>query len=371
MSEPQSSSRNIAFHTPYPLNRKATAASGIRPVKMREAFEELGYTVWEVTGRARERRAAARRVRAAMKAGTRFEFCYSEASTMPTTMTEPHHLPLHPLLDVLFLRDLHRAGTKVGLFYRDCYWAFEGYGDGLNPVKKHAALAAYRFDLLGYRDSLDVLYTGSVKMGPWIKVGNRITKKELPSGHVMPTVSEPPTTGVRLFYVGGLGHHYRLPLLFEAVKTLSEQGVDVTLTACASKQQWEEEKDAYLPFLCDAITVVHESGEALNARYAACNIASLFVEPSSYREIAMPMKLFEYIGQGRPVLASVPTASGHTVAEQGLGWAIPYTLEDVTSTLRRLAENPDEIMAMHGQVMAKREQHTWLARARQVAEDLR
>jgi hypothetical protein len=53
--------------------------------------------VWVVAGDARQRRRQIQVVMNAIRAGTRFEFCYSESSTMPTTLTEPHHLPTHPL----------------------------------------------------------------------------------------------------------------------------------------------------------------------------------------------------------------------------------------------------------------------------------
>ena len=51
----------IVYHAPFPLDREASSASGIRPVRMLDAFRELGYTVLDVTGSARER---SRRLRA-------------------------------------------------------------------------------------------------------------------------------------------------------------------------------------------------------------------------------------------------------------------------------------------------------------------
>ena len=35
----------IVYHAPFPLDREASSASGIRPVRMLDAFRELGYTV--------------------------------------------------------------------------------------------------------------------------------------------------------------------------------------------------------------------------------------------------------------------------------------------------------------------------------------
>lgn len=369
MSDAPTTARNMVFHAPYPLNRQATSASGIRPVRMRDAFEELGYEVWEVTGTARQRAVAAKKVRDAMAQGIHFDLCYSESSTMPTSMTESHHLPLHPILDFSLLRALRKAGTRVGLFYRDIYWAFDGYGEGMNPVKKQAALAAYRWDLLAYRQCVDIVYLPSMLMAPHVGVGT-VTKKALPPGHDMPTPTTGPETGVHLFYVGGLGSHYRLPVLFQAVQQLSAEGLDVTLTACTSASQWAAEKQAYEPFLCDATQVVHASGAELLPLYARANTTALFIEPNDYRAFASPVKLYEYVGQAKPVLASQGTLSGEFVRENGFGWTIPYTLEDAVRTLRELAADPGLIAEQRQHLLEHREEHSWLQRARTVVEDL-
>ncbi len=368
MSDAPAPSRMV-FHAPYALNRTASSASGIRPVRMRDAFEALGYEVWEVTGTAKERAASAKKLRAAIKDGIQFAFCYSESSTMPTSMTESHHLPLHPLLDHKLLADLREAGIKVGLFYRDIYWAFEGYGTALNPVKRNAALTAYRWDLLAYQRALDVLYLPSMLMAPHVKVGS-LEKRALPPGHDMPEIVEGPATGVHLFYVGGLGAHYKLPVLFAAVHQLASEGVDVTLTACASADQWEAEKANYEPYMCDAIRVVHASGPALLPLYAAANASALFIEPNDYRAFASPVKLYEYVGQAKPVLASQGTLAGEFVETNGFGWTIPYTQEAAVETLRDLAEHPEKLRAQHEHLIERREEHSWLQRARTVAADL-
>ncbi len=47
---------NIIFHHPLPLNPNATSASGIRPLKMLEAFRSLGYEVDVISGYSSERK---------------------------------------------------------------------------------------------------------------------------------------------------------------------------------------------------------------------------------------------------------------------------------------------------------------------------
>ncbi|WP_285286043.1 hypothetical protein, partial [Klebsiella pneumoniae] len=78
------------------------------------------------------------------------------------------HLPTHPLEDFAFLTRLRRHGIPVGLFYRDVYWKFPLYGEGVPKAKQLVAQAMYRYDLLAYRQCLDVLFLPSLRMGEWV-----------------------------------------------------------------------------------------------------------------------------------------------------------------------------------------------------------
>ncbi|MDC4646009.1 hypothetical protein OHV73_19385, partial [Acinetobacter baumannii] len=87
---------NIIFHCPFPLDLNAKSASGIRPIKILQAFRDLGCNVDLVTGYSRERRLAINEIKRKIKNGHQYSFVYSESSTMPTALTDPHHLPLNP-----------------------------------------------------------------------------------------------------------------------------------------------------------------------------------------------------------------------------------------------------------------------------------
>ncbi|MFT3888608.1 MAG: glycosyltransferase [Arachnia sp.] len=362
-------SPNMVFHTPLPLNPAASAASGIRPLRMRRAFEELGYTVWTVAGYARERAVAMRDVERALARGERFDFCYSESSTMPMTMTDPHHLPLHPLLDRRFFRKLRAAGTPVGHFLRDIFWRFPEYREAVRFPKREAALAAYRFDLATLRRDVDVVFLPSVPMARYLDLGD--TRVEaLPPGHDDGGPFPGPDDGVRLFYVGGIGAHYRLQGLFEGVATAAAEGVDVSLTVCTRPELWAAEEPTYRRFESPAIRVVHASGAELEEHYRAANVGALFVEPDPYWGFAVPVKLYEYLGAGKPIIAAGGSLTGELVEAGGWGWAPPYDVPALVALLRRLAEDPDERRRAAARVAQDRAAHSWRGRAEQAARAL-
>ena len=108
------------------------------------------------------------------------------------------------------------------------------------------------------------------------------------------------------------------------------------------------------------VTVVHESaGQLADASHAACDVACIVYGPDPYRSLAMPVKLFESLGHGRPLLATNHDLAGRFVAAHGLGWAVdPGAVGD---TLQQLVRNPAEVRRAHDAVMAVRHQHTWSA----------
>lgn len=356
----------MIYHAPYPLNSNATSASGIRPVRMLAAFRELGYRVLEVTGTSKQRKPAIRAVKDFVAHGGRVDFAYSESSTMPTTMTDSHHFPLHPFLDAGFFRYLKRHDIPVGVFYRDIYWKFPEYLRAVNRVVALGTRALYRFDLLVYRRWVDRVYLPSLKMGAEVPIVRQAQREALPPGCTIVDPVGDPDADLTAFYVGGLGDYYRLHQGMRAVGQVK----GARLIVCTSEAQWGQLASDYADVVNSSVEIVHASGTELEEYYRRATICSLFLEPIPYREFASPMKLYEYIGHGRPVIASEGTLSGKFVTEHNIGWTIPYSSDALTRLLTRLLANPDEVKSMTEHVRDERHNHTWLARARQVADGL-
>lgn len=336
---------------------------------MKRSFEELGYEVWEVTGYTRERAERAADVRYAMRCGTRFDFCYSESSTMPMTMTNPTHLPSRPFLDLGFFRSLRKNGIPVGQFLRDIYWVFPEYRESLSFLKVHAALAAYEWDLRTLRRHVDRVFLPSLKVGEYINLGNvPVSALEPGHGHVEPLPG--PDTGLSLFYVGGIGFDYKLHELFAAVKQAWEKNLDVLLIVCLRPEDWGAVKHEYEQWACPAIEVVHGHGNVLQEYFERTNIATIVVDLDEYWKLGVPVKLYDYIGAGKPVMVTKGSLAGDMVERMEVGWTVDNSSEAVIKLLERLANDPQEIQRVRDRVLAQRDAYTWRERARQAAEEL-
>ena len=159
--------------------------------------------------------------------------------------------------------------------------------------------------------------------------------------------------------------------LVAGVKKASSEGIDARLTLCVRPDDWEAVKHEYAEQTCPAIKVVHAQGPGLQEHFLEANIASLLVEPTDYWQLAVPVKLFEYIGAGKPILATKGTLTGKKVEEESLGWVIDNTSDALAELLKRLEHDPGEVERVRQAVLTRRAEHSWENRARQVAATLR
>ena len=82
----------------------------------------------------------------------------------------------------------------------------------------------------------------------------------------------------------------------------------------------------------------------------------------------MPVKMFEAIGFGRPVLASNGTTAAAFIDATGTGWVVDDNT--LVPTLARLAADSGLVATRYDAVVAHQSEHTWESRARFVADSL-
>lgn len=363
--------KKCIFHIPNALDEKRASASQIRPKKMKEAFEHIGYEVDAVWGTAKQRAKAIKKIKKNIKYGVKYDFAYSESSTMPTLLTEQHHLPTHPLLDFSFFSFLKRQGIKIGLFYRDMYWKFPTYKEAVKGLKYYGALGMYRYDLYQYNRLLTKFYLPSLYAKKYLT--NEI-KNELIDA--LPPACEKRSIGIgeakkdaslNLLYIGGLGSQYKIHKVFEVVRDKKE----CMLVVCCREDDWEKQKKEYIPLLGENISIVHKKGKELVKLYEKADICLSFFKPDLYMNMAMPYKIFEYLSYGKPVISSKGTAFGEFTGKNETGWQIVYTTEAFRELLNNILQNPELLEEKRQVCLEKIADHTWEKRAEKVAKDLK
>ena len=364
------------FHVPNYIDPAVKSGSQVRPLKMVQAFKALGYNVDVVMGYGKERRKKINRIKSEIKGGKKYEFVYSESSTMPTLLTEKRHLPLFPLLDFGFLAYCKRNGMKIGLFYRDMHWKFEGYKLKVPFRKRIVAIPFYKYDLKKYEKIADVLYLPSERMRPLLN-GYKMKKIEsLPPGAVYDAViveerkryfKSREKENLNIFYVGGVGGIYDLTGLFKATVAVS----NLRLIVCTRKEEWDSVKNKYGPYMNERIKIIHESGDALRKYYMQADLCCCYFPISKYMSFAMPIKLFEYLSFATPIIATKGMEAGNFVQKWNAGFSIDYDEHSIVELFKMINANQGVLSEKNENTITCLMENTWEERAKKVERDLK
>ncbi len=366
--------KRCIFHIPNYIDINRKSGSNIRPLKMIEGFKKNGYTVDVIMGYARDRKKQIKQIKQKIRNGTKYDFIYSESSTMPTLLTEKHHLPLYPRLDFSFMKYCKKRGIKIGLFYRDMHWRFKLYKKNVSLWKRIFSVVFYKYDLYKYTKLLDYLYLASDQVSKYLPSKNVVNTKYiidvLPPGCDIISEKEQQKSEdiLKVFYVGGISEDiYDFEKVF---KVISEEE-DIKFTVCCRMPEWEKMKYKLEKYIKDNIEIIHVGNEELEKYYQEADICSLLFEEHEYMKIAMPVKLFEYLAHNIPIIASKGTAGGEFVEKNCIGWTIEYKEEAIREKLKYLKENKNEIKKIKENQILVIKNNTWMARTRKVINDLK
>ena len=362
----------IIYHYPGKLDPEAAVGSTLRPLRMLEAFRSLGEEVIEISGRGMARVGKADALDRALESDTVF---YSESVNVPPGLTWARRRPWRMNFDYHLIRDLHRRGVPTGLFYRDIYWMLEETR-AINLksfVKKRLTPAFARRELRHYEKSLDVLFLPHKNMGQYVPFPFSNTEmRTLPPGGEPRDLPEQASAGgtgkLNLLYVGNIAPpHYDLRPYIEVMENVSCATLDLVTRERALEHhghlyRFEERRN---------VTLSHAHGETLAPLYHRADLALAVPDDSEYLAFCMPVKIFEALSFGVPLVVSAGLrVVAELVEREQLGWVVSSPAE-FRNLLGRLAENPGELQRARRRILRARERHTWEARAREVVEVLR
>lgn len=361
--------KRCIFHYPNPINEAPAVGSAVRPLQILKALKACGYVVDEAIGYGADRKKKIKKIEENIKNGVQYDFLYSESLTMPTLLSEENHLPKFLILDFSFFKICKKNGIKIGLFYRDIHWKFPLYRESVKRWVPFVTIPFYKYDLLQYKRLVDILYVPSKLFMNYVDYKARW--KPLPSGgkykivnHYKANIEN--SNKLNLFYVGGLVGLNDISKLIICVSSIAQ----VELTVCCPRKIWEENKQKFVKILGNNITIIHESGDKLEQYYEKAHIACLYFPNSDYRDMAMPVKLFDYISHGKPIVCSSKTVAAEYINENQLGWIVDYADESLKKLLMRLVNDRKEILEKTINVKKIARENTWKARAEEIIHDL-
>ena len=360
--------KRIIFHSPVPLNPTGNSGSDVRPVQMLRAFKELGYDVHEITGYGLARKLAFKKLRQNLNMGLRYEFLYSETSTMPMFLTEKNHIPIYFYIEILLFRLCRHHSIPISVFYRDIYWKFNLFQKGTSYIKRIVACFFYHLELITFSKYTSVLFLPSLEMRDAIPYSFKLTQVfELPPG-----ISKDLTTYekskkdseniINLIYVGGV-----IPPLYDLSNAIQYIGriQNVNLTIICREQEWETIKSQTpLPM---NINVKHLSGKDLEDEYLKADLSLIVLGNHPYRSFCMPLKLFEAIGYNTPVLMlSTMKAASKFVKKYDVGYIIDSE-DKLPNIFSQILQSRVELHSKVDNIRNYKKIVTWSCRAGEVS----
>ncbi|MDE5974425.1 MAG: glycosyltransferase [Eubacterium sp.] len=371
--------KRCIFYLPYKLPEHCITPGQLRPKKMVQAFRDIGYDVFVIWGYCEERKELIKELKSNIKNGYQYEFMYTESSSIPTLLTEPHHYPTHPFMDFSFFRYIKRQGIKIGLFYRDIHWKFDifkpsTYRKQLAALKNYIYLTLYKYDIRQYKRLIDRFYLPSLTMADIIgsKKLKNISALLLPGSdnlsvkHKDYSQRDFTKKPLNIFYVGNISEHYHLIEILKAVSRTDH----CSMTLCCHEKLWLKEKEKFEPYLNENIHIIHKSSNELEPYYKEADIGSIFFENNDYMDMAIPFKSFEYLANEIPAIATTNTAIGKFIETNGNGWTIPYNTDAACELLNRIIKNPELISEKQCNCIKVKQENLWIARAKKVEQDL-
>lgn len=363
--------KRCIFHYPAPISDNPKVGSQLRPHMMLRAFKNIGYEVAEVTGYGEERKEKIKKIKESIKAGDEYDFLYAESLTLPTLLSEKNHMPRYPFLDFSFFDFCKKNKIRISLFYRDMYWKFPIYKESVPFRKRIITKPLYIYDIYKYIKLIDIIYVPSNKIQKYMPKNVRlhelppggdasIQKKEDRIKHIYKERK------VNIFYVGGITGLNDISGLCKAVM----KNRNINLVVCTTKTELSNEKNIKEFQGCERIRFIQGSTKDLGKYYKEADVAALYFENNSYRDMAMPIKLFEYISYGIPVISNSNTAAAKFIEDKDIGWVIDYNPDEICKLLDKLVIEKEEIRKKSNNMLSIINDNTWESRARQVAREI-
>jgi glycosyltransferase involved in cell wall biosynthesis len=342
-------SRGVLLYGMYDISR-ADQAPAVRIGLMAEALRRLGPTEVITGGRGRRFLRAVRWL--ASGGPRRVAGVYVESATSSSMPT-----------DLAFLALMRLLGRPVGVFFRDAY---QFYRDIYPRRRRRQILTDVLWRIT--TPMLKAVATVRFVPAPGYAAALRIAQPVfLPPG----TEAAAPALGAGrdplVAYVGNTNAADGFSILLEAMASVRETVPDARLRIVS--RSISAEQAAGLP---DWVEVTQGDRARLPELLRDARVCVIPRPINAYNTIAAPVKLWDYLSFGKPVVATSPTGGDVAIEESGAGLLVEGTVTGIAEGLRSVLADRKlaEEMAARATAYARSPRATWDARARTVLEAL-
>ncbi len=336
-----------------------SSGSSVRPHMMLDAFLDLGHKVHLLEGFQNKRSERRKRVKQviAWLDHNRPDFCY----------VEPPTGPFFNSIDLTLLRKVNRMGIPIGLFYRDAYWMFPD----LFPMvvwKRLILKLMHKRDLRLFEKVCDLMYFPSSSFSSLFS-DYKFRKVSLlpPGGNAVPFCENNYYRG-EFIYVGGTSESCGGLRLIEVFRRLNqEHGLNVSLTFITHSAANLKDKHYQYPWL----NIQHTFDRAaLESFYHKATYALIPRRIDAYTNLAQPLKLYEYLGYGIPIISTSCHETSRVITEGKCGLLCDDDIDSMISVIKQSLSDEEQYLVFKNNAVLFGRNNRWLDRALTVVKDL-
>jgi len=264
--------------------------------------------------------------------------------------------------DLLFLALARALRIPVLTYVRDAQYLFDEYYPATS-VKRRVARSLFLPAIRAMRAVSSRVAYPSVGLARAVRAPDDAPTL-LPPGSPEPMSVERRPDARTLLFVGAMRYAvHGLDLLLASVERARADGVEVDVV-CVSRRG-DEPPAPRPPWL----TVVH-GGQAEIRSILPRVLAT--IQPrhrSPYNDLAVPIKVMEYLAYGRPLLVTDCLEQARIVRDAGAGIVVDDAIEPMAEGIRRIATaEPDELDGWSANALAAARRTSWGVRAERIVE---
>ena len=266
--------------------------------------------------------------------------------------------------DIAFLGLARALGIPVLTYIRDAYQLFPDLYPA-TTLRRRAGTLAFRPAIWALTKASSRLAYPSRGLARAVS-GTDIDAVILPPGSPSPALVERNPDARRLLYVGnGRDAVQGAPLLLAAVQLARDRGASVDLTVVS--RPGEAPPPPYPSWL----RVMAAEGDEITALLSDV-IATVIPRPrTAYNDLALPVKLFDYLAFGRPLLVTECTEQAAIVSAHDAGVVVGDGVTELAEGVMRIAASePAQIDWWAGNATRAALENGWGRRSDAILEAL-
>jgi glycosyltransferase involved in cell wall biosynthesis len=239
-------------------------------------------------------------------------------------------------VDLLFLALARAVGVPVVTYIRDAYQLFPEYYP-VTSTRRRISRTAFLpvFRTLARLSSVVAFPSRGLAHAVLGNDDRARSATLLPPGARLPDLPPFDPAAREILYVGSLAHRASGgDLLVEAMRQARERGHDLRLICVAPAGQEPREPH---PEWLEMVRGGNQEIVSLLPRIVATIIPRA---RTPYNDLAVPIKVFEYLGYGRPLIVTDATETAAIVREAGCGLVVPATADGLADALAAIADAP-------------------------------